>query len=147
MDDFLESRAWLELRYRVLKKGKGCCQLCGTRGSESNPLQVDHIKPRSKHPELALAESNLQILCRRCNVGKSNKDKTDWRVAASVELAENIAVRTAILESANPEQKAKLEQLGWLRRNDVDAHIRKEAEKQYKAIWKKLEDELKARDT
>jgi hypothetical protein len=32
-------------------------------------------------------------------------------------------------------------QLGWLRHNDVDQHIRAEAEKQYKAIWRELEEE------
>jgi 5-methylcytosine-specific restriction endonuclease McrA len=30
-------------------------------------LTVDHIKPRSKYPALALVLSNLRVLCRRCN--------------------------------------------------------------------------------
>jgi 5-methylcytosine-specific restriction endonuclease McrA len=40
-------------------------------------LHVDHIKPRSlggtNDPD------NLQTLCRKCNIGKSNKDDTDLR--------------------------------------------------------------------
>jgi 5-methylcytosine-specific restriction endonuclease McrA len=74
MADFYESREWLELRYRVLKKADGSCKLCGCRASPGNPLQVDHIKPRSTHPHLALSEGNMQVLCKGCNLGKSNKD-------------------------------------------------------------------------
>lgn len=129
-DPFLISQEWLELRYRVLRKHNGCCQLCGARGGEDNPIQVDHIKPRSKHPELALTEANLQVLCRRCNVGKSNKDQTDWRIMPSREFE--------ILENAEPAIKAKLQQLGWLKINGVDKYMKREAERQYKELWNEL---------
>jgi hypothetical protein len=139
--DFYESRPWLELRYRVLQKSGGSCKLCGCRATADNPLQVDHIKPRSLYPELELVESNLQVLCRNCNLGKSNKDETDWRWKASRELADGLSRKAAILASASPASKAKLEQLGWLRQNDVDLQIRKEAERQYKALWREVEAE------
>ena len=42
-------------------------------------MNVDHIKPRKKYPELALDKSNLQVLCEECNHGKGNWDETDWR--------------------------------------------------------------------
>jgi hypothetical protein len=138
-DDFYESREWLDLRYRVLKRAGGCCKLCGCRGTADSPLQVDHIKPRSLYPDLALVEANLQVLCKACNGGKSNKDETDWRFKASRELVDKLNRKTAILESATPAQKAKLEQLSWLRKNDVDFQIKKEAEKQYQALWKEIE--------
>jgi len=144
-DDFYESREWLELRYRVLQKNNGCCMLCGCRATAENPLQVDHIKPRSKYPELELVESNLQILCKNCNHGKSNKDETDWRFRASRELTDKLNRKTAILEHATPLQKAKLEQLSWLRKNDVDRQIKKEAEKQYQSLWKEIEDDWLSR--
>jgi hypothetical protein len=35
--------------------------------------------PRSEFPELELDLSNLQALCRDCNVGKPASDTTDWR--------------------------------------------------------------------
>jgi hypothetical protein len=73
--NFYESREWQNLRYEVLRKSKGCCELCG----DKNTLQVDHIKPRSKYPELELDISNLQVLCRPCNMGKGARDETDWR--------------------------------------------------------------------
>lgn len=78
--EFYDSREWRELRYQVLKdhreKHGRKCLVCG---ASNKVLHVDHIKPRSKHPHLALVQSNLQVLCEDCNLGKSNKDKTDWR--------------------------------------------------------------------
>jgi hypothetical protein len=136
-DGFYESREWLDLRYRVLQRAGGSCKLCGCRATPDNPIQVDHIKPRSLHPELELVESNLQVLCKACNMGKSNKDATDWRFKASKELSDGIARKAAILAHASPMQKAKLEQLSWLRQNDPSSQ--KEADKQYKALWKEIE--------
>lgn len=79
-NDFYSSDEWRSLRYRVLRKYKGHCMLCGRNRKKHNVvLHVDHIKPRSKHPHLALTFDNLQILCEDCNLGKSNKDDTDWR--------------------------------------------------------------------
>ena len=73
--DFLKSKAWKRLRYQALKLNGNKCQSCGT---DSN-LNVDHIKPRRLHPELALHITNLQVLCAECNEGKSNWDMTDFR--------------------------------------------------------------------
>jgi hypothetical protein len=77
---FYVSEEWRKLRYKVLKKFKGCCCLCG-RSYQKNGvvIHVDHIKPRSKYPELELDEDNLQLLCEDCNLGKSNRDSIDWR--------------------------------------------------------------------
>lgn len=77
-DAFYESEQWRDLRYRALVHHGGKCQACGATGHEK-VLHVDHIKPRSKFPELALKLSNLQVLCVDCNLGKSNRDSTDWR--------------------------------------------------------------------
>lgn len=76
---FLTSRAWLGLRYRVLKKYGARCQCCGRGAKDGAIIQVDHIKPRWLHPELALRADNLQVLCRDCNLGKGTTDTTDWR--------------------------------------------------------------------
>jgi hypothetical protein len=61
-------------RYEVLKRAGGRCQLCHTN---ERPLHVDHIVPRSKGGTNDLV--NLQALCDECNLGKSNKDATDFR--------------------------------------------------------------------
>jgi len=75
-DEFLRSREWMESRYLILKRYRGECMLCKSR---SLPLHVDHIKPRSQFPELALDTENLQVLCRECNLGKSWNHMDDWR--------------------------------------------------------------------
>lgn len=80
---FYKSREWKELRYQALKAHGARCQCCGATAKESGQMMhVDHIKPRSKFPHLALDLSNLQVLCAACNLGKSNIDETDWRQVA-----------------------------------------------------------------
>lgn len=51
---------------------------CGVPGSQSR-IHVDHIKPKSKYPQLALEEYNLQVLCEDCNLGKVNFFEDDLR--------------------------------------------------------------------
>ena len=78
-DAFFGSPEWKQLRYIALKNANGCCQCCGAKSSMTLQLHVDHIKPRSRYPELALDINNLQVLCQSCNEGKSAWDDTDWR--------------------------------------------------------------------
>jgi 5-methylcytosine-specific restriction endonuclease McrA len=79
---FLASQEWIELRYRVLRESNGRCCLCGCGAADGAKLNVDHIKPRRTHPSLALARSNLQVLCTLCNRGKGNR-ADDWRRSPS----------------------------------------------------------------
>jgi hypothetical protein len=44
-----------------------------------NRRRIDHIKPKSKFPELTFSFHNLQVLCENCNMGKSNLFSDDWR--------------------------------------------------------------------
>lgn len=74
---FYTTKVWKELRYKAIVQYGRTCMACG---STDGPIQVDHIKPRSLHPDLALELDNLQILCADCNIGKSNLDDTDFRV-------------------------------------------------------------------
>jgi 5-methylcytosine-specific restriction endonuclease McrA len=76
---FLSSYKWRKLRMVALKKHGPRCQCCGATPEIGAVMNVDHIKPRKKYPELALDIENLQILCGACNHGKSNWDETDWR--------------------------------------------------------------------
>lgn len=76
--DFYASAKWLSLRYQALEKFGNRCACCGAQASDQISMHVDHIKPRSRYPELALEISNLQILCDACNLGKSNKFETRW---------------------------------------------------------------------
>ena len=76
---FYVSREWRRLRYKVLAKRGACCECCGSTAADGAVMHVDHIKPRSRSPELELVAENLQILCEACNVGKGARDCTDWR--------------------------------------------------------------------
>ena len=78
-DDFYQSQQWRDLRYQILNKQGHRCKKCGIGRVDGAKLQVDHIKPRSKYPELELDEDNLQVLCEECNMGKSNKYEDDYR--------------------------------------------------------------------
>lgn len=79
VDNFFQSPAWLRLRYRVLKEQGRTCSCCGATPKNNIEVHVDHIKPRSIYPKLALVYENLQILCKDCNLGKSNQDDTNWK--------------------------------------------------------------------
>lgn len=79
--DFYYTDEWRAVRYEALRINGGKCQCCGRGRAHGVVLHVDHIKPRSKFPHLELDLSNLQVLCEDCNLGKSNKDATDWRIA------------------------------------------------------------------
>ena len=59
------------LRYDVLKRDHYRCKICGATALEGAKLHVDHIIPISKGGKTTI--DNLQTLCDRCNMGKSNK--------------------------------------------------------------------------
>ena len=53
-EEFFASLAWKDARYKALAKHGSRCQCCGASPSTGAIMHVDHIKPRSKYPELAL---------------------------------------------------------------------------------------------
>ena len=94
--EFFTSDEWRKLRVRVLEKYGCSCMMCGRSPMQHRiVIHVDHIKPRSKYPELALEYSNLQLLCEDCNIGKGNRYETDWRPDQS-EMAELEIVAVAM---------------------------------------------------
>lgn len=89
---FYESDEWRKLRARVLEK-YGCrCMMCGRTPKQHRiVVHVDHIKPRSKYPELELEFNNMQVLCEDCNLGKGNRYSTDYRPDAEESDPEKIS--------------------------------------------------------
>jgi len=76
---FLRSLEWRELRQKVIERYGAKCMCCGYTSNDKSRIHVDHIKPRSLYPSLALDFENLQVLCRACNKAKGNKHSTDYR--------------------------------------------------------------------
>lgn len=71
---FVRAGLW----YQVLARDHWTCLSCRRSTKEHGiVLHVDHILPRSKGGKDEL--SNLQTLCLKCNIGKSNRDSTDLR--------------------------------------------------------------------
>jgi hypothetical protein len=67
-------------------------------------------------------------------MGKSNKDDTDWRHAPTRELT--------ILQTCDRGKRAKLQQLGYLKSSsDIDKTMRREADRQYRKLWREIEEE------
>ena len=61
-----------KLRYQVLKRDGFKCCACGASPAKDSSveLHIDHIIPWSKGGETTI--DNLQTLCSRCNLGKSD---------------------------------------------------------------------------
>jgi hypothetical protein len=74
---YVRASAW----WTVLARDNWTCCSCGRSSKEEGiTLEVDHIIPRSKGGSNDIG--NLQALCKKCNIGKSNKDATDLRRSA-----------------------------------------------------------------
>lgn len=75
---------WWKLRDEIIKRDDGFCQRCWHKYDILNDkrLEVHHIKPRSKYPELTFKEDNLVTLCRTCNAQIGTKEVLDfeWKV-------------------------------------------------------------------
>jgi 5-methylcytosine-specific restriction endonuclease McrA len=62
-DPFYTSKPWRRLRLVVLKRDHFRCVVCGSDVSALGAARIDHILPRSSHPELELSPRNLRTLC------------------------------------------------------------------------------------
>ena len=67
---FYSSSEWRALRSQAIAESGRSCSICGVVVADDFDLTVDHIRPRSRFPRLALERSNLQVLCRSCNARK-----------------------------------------------------------------------------
>lgn len=62
-DPFYLSPNWRKTRLRILERDNYRCVKCGADVFGKGQARVDHVKPRSTHPHLALEPSNLRTLC------------------------------------------------------------------------------------
>lgn len=76
----LMSRRWQKKRKYIINRDNGYCQrcFCKFRLINDQDLQVHHIKPRSKYPELMYEDDNLITLCRTCNLELGVQEQLDF---------------------------------------------------------------------
>jgi hypothetical protein len=60
----------LKKRFEIIS-ARPFCTLCGMRSDDGVRLEVDHIDEDATNN----ADANLQVLCNRCNLGKSHMHK------------------------------------------------------------------------
>jgi 5-methylcytosine-specific restriction endonuclease McrA len=66
-----EGKAWKQKRFAAIA-GKCPFPKCSHTSTDISSFVIDHIKPLSKHPELAVTLSNLRLLCHSCNLRKGS---------------------------------------------------------------------------
>lgn len=76
----ISNKRWRVLRKLIIQRDNGICQRClAMKGIfNSEQLQVHHIKPRNKYPQLIYEESNLITLCKTCNLELGVQEKLDF---------------------------------------------------------------------
>ena len=67
--DSQEGKFWKQQQYLAQSQ---CCAIC-KQSIRLEGSHIDHIKPLSSYPHLALEPQNLQIACPNCNISKGNK--------------------------------------------------------------------------
>lgn len=73
---FYQSREWRQKRKEILKRDNNECQRCKSEGKYHVAEHVHHIKHLDKYPFLALTNSNLISLCKRCH-NKEHPEKLE----------------------------------------------------------------------
>lgn len=69
---FYSCKRWRDFRKWFFSQAENVlCVECKRQGKTVAATQLDHIKPRKLHPELAFAVENLQGLCGKCHTAKT----------------------------------------------------------------------------
>lgn len=89
------TRACYEIREYILLKWNHQCAYCDARGV---PLELDHVRPRSKHG--SNRASNLVAACTACNQRKGNQDVREFLHDDPIRLARVLAHMKAPLWDA-----------------------------------------------
>lgn len=71
----MDKAYWYILRKEIFRLQGVHCLKCGS----GDKLNIDHIKPKSKYPELEYDLDNLQVLCWKCNMRKAAIYQVDYR--------------------------------------------------------------------
>lgn len=77
MSKFYTRKIWQKARKVILSK-EPFCRMCRERGVLTIATDVDHIIPLKVDQSLALAEDNLQPLCKACHNAKTKEDEKKY---------------------------------------------------------------------
>lgn len=80
----LTTTKWSKFRKRIIERDSCHCQRCLVKYSliETSNLQVHHIKPRIKYPNLMYKETNCVTLCKQCNLELGTQEEFDFEFVA-----------------------------------------------------------------
>jgi len=91
IERFYTTRAWRSCRKAFAKSKGNLCERCLKRGiieagSKDRPLEVHHKVPLTADnvtdPNVALAWSNLELLCKSCHDEERERKAKRWRCDA-----------------------------------------------------------------
>ena len=89
--DFYSTQRWKSLRFDILLKFGSTCMCCNATKNDGVVIDVDHVYPRCRYPQLEYEPTNLQVLCNPCNQGKLHNKIIDFRSQGyKDELAEKV---------------------------------------------------------
>lgn len=91
-------KRWLNLRERVIDAYGNLCMCCG-KIVHGNELHIDHIYPKSLYPQFKYNLANLQVLCAKCNIKKSNKNTKDYRTSEQKRVFGEILIERDIRQN------------------------------------------------
>ncbi|MED3950322.1 HNH endonuclease [Priestia aryabhattai] len=76
----IRSGKWRTFRKRIIQRDGGHCQRCLIKYNliTTSNLEVHHIKPRDKYPELTYEEENCITLCQTCNLQLGTQEALDF---------------------------------------------------------------------
>lgn len=81
------TKQWIETKHEWFKANPAETYNCYLRISpqclrvlDKDQVTLDHVKSRTRHPELRFELSNLKPACRYCNELKASKDVEELRV-------------------------------------------------------------------
>jgi 5-methylcytosine-specific restriction enzyme A len=77
-DPFYATAEWRTLRRQALKRDRYRCVLCKADLRKLGTSRVDHIEPRRRRPDLALALTNVRSLCAPCD-NRQSREKLEHR--------------------------------------------------------------------
>ena len=90
VESFYTSWTWRKCRKAFAESKGNLCERCLKRGiieagSKDRPLEVHHKVPLTAEnvtdPDVALAWSNLELLCKSCHDAERDRQAKRWRIS------------------------------------------------------------------